>query len=104
MGRHIRLTEHQNSESKLHCSNCKALLGVLDASLEGWKIYKSSLSIKASVNAQWESFAPEIFIASQLISLIESSAARKFVVHSDEAMTGLLVSSITDITTKQAID
>ncbi len=101
MGRHIKLTEHQNAKSKLYCSNCKALLGVQDSSLEGWRIFKSGLSIKASLDAQWESFAPEIFISSQLISLIESSAARKFVVHCDEAEKGLLVSSITDVTMKQ---
>jgi HECT-like Ubiquitin-conjugating enzyme (E2)-binding len=73
-----------------------------DVSTEGFRIFKSSLRVKPSSDGKWESFASEIFVSSHLISLIESSAARKFVVHSDEAKIGLLVNSITEFTVKQA--
>jgi HECT-like Ubiquitin-conjugating enzyme (E2)-binding len=71
-------------------------MGTQDASAEGWRLYKSSLSVRASLDSQWEKFPPQIFVSSQLLSLIESSAARKFVVHTDEARPGLLVSLWTE--------
>lgn len=55
-------------------------------------MYKSSLSLKPVLNAEWETFPPEMFISSQLLSLTESSVARKFVVHHDDTKNGLLVS------------
>jgi HECT-like Ubiquitin-conjugating enzyme (E2)-binding len=92
MYRYIQTDKHQLSNSELRCSSCKAFLGADDASVEGWRFYKSSLSLKPPLNAEWESFPPEIFISSQLLSLIETSAARKFVVHAhDNTKHGLLV-------------
>lgn len=84
------LTIYQTHNSELHCSRCKALLG--HVATGGWRIYKSSLSVKARSDKGWETFPPEVFISSQLLGLIDSSAARKFVVHSKDTKHGLLVS------------
>jgi ubiquitin-protein ligase E3 D len=67
------------------------LLGATDDTAEGWRLYKSNLSIKPSLDAEWETYSPQIFISSQLLSLIEASAARKFVVHTDNSEPGILV-------------
>jgi HECT-like Ubiquitin-conjugating enzyme (E2)-binding len=83
---------NQTINTELRCANCEALLGAEDQSAEGRRLYKSSLSVKSSLDADWETFPPEIFISSQLLSLSESSAARKFVVHCDDNNSGLLVS------------
>lgn len=79
----------QTHNSELHCSRCKALLG--HVATGGWRIYKSSLSVKARSDKGWETFPPEVFISSQLLGLIDSSAARKFVVHSKDTKHGLLI-------------
>lgn len=89
---YIQTDKNQVHDSELHCSSCEALLGVKDASAEGWRIYKSSLSVKPSLDAEWETSPREIFISSQLLALIESSAARKFVVHDNNSDRGILVS------------
>ncbi|ERF71020.1 hypothetical protein EPUS_03300 [Endocarpon pusillum Z07020] len=82
----------QTHNSELHCATCKALLGAIDVSAEGWRLYKSSLSLRPSPTAEWQSFPPEIFISSQLLSLIGSSAARKFIIHPhDDTKQGLLI-------------
>lgn len=79
----------QNYTSKLCCCGCKAQLGYVSA--EGWRIHKSSLSLKSALDAEWETFLSDIFISSQLLALIDSSAARKFVVHPEDTKEGLLI-------------
>lgn len=75
----------------MSCSQCSAVVGSQETSLEGLNLLKASLSVKVSPLAEWETFPPDIFISSRLLSLIESSAARKFVIHADNGDHGLLL-------------
>jgi hypothetical protein len=100
--RYIFTDKQQTHNSELHCVSCKAFLGTADVSAEGWRIYKSSVSIKTSLKTEWEDYSPEIFISSQLLALTNSSAARKFIMHTSDAKQGLLVSRIAEDIVKEA--
>jgi HECT-like Ubiquitin-conjugating enzyme (E2)-binding len=102
MRRYIFTDKQQTHNSELHCVSCKAFLGTADVSAEGWKVYKSSVSLKPSLKTEWEDHSPEIFIASQLLALINSSAARKFIMHTSDTKQGFLVSRIAEDTVKEA--
>jgi HECT-like Ubiquitin-conjugating enzyme (E2)-binding len=100
--RYILTDKYQTHTSELHCVFCKALLGATDISAEGWRIYKSSISVKSSLKTEWEAYSPEIFISSQLLALINSSAARKFIIHTTDIKQGLLVSRVSDNMVEEA--
>lgn len=66
----------------LLCTGCNAILGFQDHSANGFRLYKSSVSLKPSGTSAWESFPATTFICAQLLAVIESQATRKFVLHS----------------------
>ena len=58
------------------------MLGFADQSSDGWRLYKSSVSLKSDNTSFWESFPATTFVCAQLLALIESQAIRRFVLHS----------------------
>lgn len=88
---HELLTDSQQPETSipegphvigLLCTGCNAILGFQDQSPNGFRLYKSSVSLKPSGTSTWENFPATTFICAQLLAVIESQATRKFVLHS----------------------
>jgi hypothetical protein len=63
----------------LHCASCDLALGVVDSTIEGWKLYKWSISI-VKEDALTESFTVPKWISTQLLAAVENSGVRRFVV------------------------
>ena len=82
--------------SSLHCASCDHALGLLDPSIEGWKLYKWSLSIVKDDDSI-ESFSVPKWISTQLLSIADNSGVKRFVVEpaerEDDKSDGLLVSA-----------
>lgn len=79
----------------LQCASCDTVIGVVDESAGGCKLYKWSLQVKKE-NAKVESFPVSKWISTQILAAIENSGVRRFVVEPSTPATasprGLLVS------------
>ncbi|KAJ9615395.1 hypothetical protein H2200_001470 [Cladophialophora chaetospira] len=65
----------------LQCGSCKTRLGSKVEGEESYRIYKSRLAVALEPGQDSEQYSAAIFLAAQLLSLIENSATRKVVVH-----------------------
>ena len=74
-----------NGNQEILCSRCHERIGIVDDKADGWRLNKWSLSVQLSPTLGWESYPIEPFISAQLLALIESQGARKFVVHSGDS-------------------
>ncbi len=81
--------EEQNQANSLRCKHCNTLLGSVNEHEVGYRIWKSRVTLLQDPDALTESHDSAIFIAAQLLHLIESSIARKVMVHGN-ANGGLL--------------
>ncbi|OJJ99297.1 hypothetical protein ASPACDRAFT_120569 [Aspergillus aculeatus ATCC 16872] len=81
---------------EIRCCNCNTLLGQVDLTAQGWRLFKTALSAtKTNTDAdteqmEWESHPIEVIIAAQLLELVERESARRFVVHCGHS-SGLLI-------------
>lgn len=74
----------------LTCGNCNYFLGSQSESQEGNRLWKSRLKITTPSTSKPTSFDSSIFIAAQLLQLVESSISRRVIVHADDSSPGLL--------------
>ncbi|PYI29692.1 hypothetical protein BP00DRAFT_400136 [Aspergillus indologenus CBS 114.80] len=68
----------------IHCCNCNTLLGHVDPTAQGWRLFKTALSATTNTGteqSEWETHPIEVIIAAQLLELVERESARRFVVH-----------------------
>ncbi|KIW07652.1 uncharacterized protein PV09_01594 [Verruconis gallopava] len=65
--------------SVLQCTRCGLALGIVDPATEGWKLYKWSLSISREDSSK-QCFTNLKWISTQLLSAVENSGVRRFVV------------------------
>ncbi|KAJ5116435.1 hypothetical protein N7456_000783 [Penicillium angulare] len=89
------IEEEQEEPQKprtLECANCKAIIGLDDPSIGGWRCWKANVSLNTNESGvdQWQSHSNELIIAAQLLELIQRESARRFVVHS-QRKNGLLL-------------
>ncbi|RAH66962.1 HECT-type E3 ubiquitin transferase [Aspergillus aculeatinus CBS 121060] len=80
----------------IRCCNCNTLLGQVDPTAQGWRLFKTALSATktntdtGTEQMEWESHPIEVIIAAQLLELVERESARRFVVHCGHS-SGLLI-------------
>ncbi|KAE8373521.1 ubiquitin-conjugating enzyme E2-binding protein [Aspergillus bertholletiae] len=80
----------------LCCENCNSLVGIEDTVADGWRLFKTSLSVSKQLSKggcedpEWESHPLEVIVAAQLLELIERESARRFVLHCGQG-DGLLI-------------
>lgn len=78
----------QVSSSEAHCLHCNLVLGTFDTPKNGLWLQKSNLSVcPTPEKGEWEVYPLEIFISARLLSILESSGARKVVAHSEDGST-----------------
>jgi len=65
----------------LQCFACDQVLGNVDSSTEGWKLYKWSVRVQKE-DSVVESFSVPRWISTQLLAAVENSGVRRFVVES----------------------
>ncbi|RAK78706.1 HECT-type E3 ubiquitin transferase [Aspergillus fijiensis CBS 313.89] len=80
----------------IRCCNCNTLLGQVDPTAQGWRLFKTAISATktktdtGTEQMEWESYSIEVIIAAQLLELVERESARRFVVHCGHS-SGLLI-------------
>ncbi|PYH76698.1 hypothetical protein BO82DRAFT_436466 [Aspergillus uvarum CBS 121591] len=77
----------------IRCCSCNTLLGQVDLTAKGWRLFKTALSATAKTGTEqleWETHPIEVIIAAQLLELVERESARRFVVHCGHS-SGLLI-------------
>lgn len=67
----------------MRCGNCQSILGSYDASANGVRLLKSAITIHRKGNE--ERYDLQLWIAAQLLGIVESTGARKFIVR-DQAV------------------
>ena len=84
------MTDHDNEfVQSLHCSQCDSFIGSTRNDEDGYRIWKSKISVRRNQDSDAEAYDSSIFIAAQLLHLIETSVGRRVVVHSNSG-SGLL--------------
>jgi hypothetical protein len=73
----------------MFCNECDSFIGSAKGNDEGYRLWKSRISILQNPDAASEKYDSAIFIAAQFLHLVESSITRRVVVHST-AGSGLL--------------
>lgn len=69
--------------TRLQCASCKNGLGSCAEGDQSCRVYKSRSTVIPEPGQSPQSFPAAIFLAAQLLSLIENSVSRKVVVHHD---------------------
>ncbi|KAI9778508.1 MAG: hypothetical protein M1839_008038 [Geoglossum umbratile] len=67
----------------LVCAACQAIVGAVDERAEGWRLYKWSLAVQSTEDANVERFPTEAFVSAHLLALIENQGARKFIIRTE---------------------
>jgi len=81
-------TQKKPDATVLRCDKCSAMLGTTNQEEDLVRLHKSSISIdKTGTLGTYESHPSTIFTCAQLLSLIEATALKKFVVHSPQVST-----------------
>lgn len=82
-------TAAKKRHTRLHCSNCKAILGIVDIdrenSVRGWRLNKWNIKLQFDTNGIREEYYPiEPFLSAQLLAFAESEGIRRLVVSCDD--------------------
>lgn len=79
-------TQKKPDATVLRCERCLEMLGNTNQEEDLVRLHKSSISIdKTGTLGTYESYPSTMFTCAQLLSLIEATALKKFVVHSPQA-------------------
>ncbi|KAJ6111732.1 hypothetical protein N7523_007793, partial [Penicillium sp. IBT 18751x] len=83
-----------SAQRALACEKCNAIIGMEDPSANGWRLFKTNVSLNTSKSEEpWTTHSTEMIVAAQLLELIERESARRFIVHCGQKR-GLLVSAL----------
>lgn len=79
-------TQKKPDATVLRCDKCLEMLGTTNQEEDLVRLHKPSISIdKTGTLGTYESYPSTMFTCAQLLSLIEATALKKFVVHSPQA-------------------
>lgn len=81
--------------ARLRCTACQEVVGSVDESANGWRLWKWSLCVQSNDQSDGQSFPTKMFVSAQVLGLIENQAVRKFVVYDEDGedgVAGILVS------------
>ncbi|KAK5940802.1 hypothetical protein PMZ80_007219 [Knufia obscura] len=81
-------TQKKPDATVLRCSKCLEMLGTTNQEEDLVRLHKASISIDTTGTlGTYESYPSTIFTCAQILSLIEATALKRFVVHSVQAST-----------------
>ncbi|KAI9794315.1 MAG: hypothetical protein M1833_000406 [Piccolia ochrophora] len=71
------------THNRILCKSCSAILGTFDESASGFRILKSSVAVQSTKGSTAESFSKDVFLAAQLLSLIDHASTRRVAVYDE---------------------
>lgn len=86
----MKTTTAREGHTRLCCSNCKTVLGVVDtdgeSTIRGWRLNKWNIKLQLSANGMCEEYSYPIvpFLSAQLLAFAEGEGIRRLIVSCDD--------------------